>query len=118
MVAELGEDETKPHYGWARVLVGAYSCSFCAMLAIRGAVYTSKRAAINGSSLGVYHTPYVNKNGKTVGGFCDCEAVLVYQGRSWEGQHAADALEKLWQDSTEGHSMANARNAFRREWDG
>jgi hypothetical protein len=120
MVAELGEDEEKPHYGWARVLVGAYSCSFCAMLASRGAVYTSKAAARGkgGSPLNLYHTPYLNKNGKQVGGFCDCEAVLVYRGRRWEGQAAADALEDLWTKSTEGHSMKDARNAFRREWEG
>lgn len=120
IVATLGEDEEKPRYGWARVLVGPYSCSFCAMLASRGPVYTSKAAAKGkgGSPLNFYHTPYQNKNGKTVGGFCDCEAVLVYTGRSWEGEGAAGALERLWQKSTEGYGMGDARNAFRRSWEG
>jgi hypothetical protein len=119
MVATLGEDEEKPSYGWARVLVGAYSCSFCAMLASRGPVYTSRAAAKGkgGAPMNVYHTPYVNKNGKRVGGFCDCQAVLVYRGRSWEGKAAADALEDLWLDATEGYSMKDARNAFRRTWE-
>lgn len=119
MVAELGENEEKPHYGWARVLVGAYSCSFCAMLASRGPVYTSKAAAKGrgGLPLNLYHTPYINKNGKQVGGFCDCEAVLVYTGRPWEGKSAFLKLEDLWLKSTEGHSMGDARNAFRREWE-
>jgi hypothetical protein len=119
MVAALGEDEEKPRYGWARVLVGAYSCSFCAMLASRGPVYTS-RAAAKGrgdAPMNVYHTPYINKNGKRVGGFCDCEAVLVYRGRSWEGEAAWLALEKLWEDSTEGYSMGKARNEFRQVWE-
>jgi hypothetical protein len=123
-IASLGEDEEEPHYGWARILVGAESCSFCAMLASRGAVYTSRAAATGrgGSPLGFYHTPYQNAAGKTVGGFCDCSVALVRKdayGREmpWEGQVAAARLEELWKDSIEGYTGKGARNAFRREWE-
>jgi hypothetical protein len=118
-VAAIGED-TSNGYGWARVLVGASSCSFCAMLASRGPVYTSKAAALGrgGSGLGAYHTAYLNKNGKLVGGTCDCIAVLVPRGSTaWEGHTSHRKLDKLWQDSTEGFSGTDALNAFRREWD-
>jgi hypothetical protein len=120
VVAELGEDEEKPRYGWARVLVGPYSCSFCAMLASRGAVYSSKTHALRGESMQLYHTPYVNKNGKEVGGFCDCEAVIVYRGRQWEGQAAAKALGELWKDRSgdrNAQGRRDPRNAFRRAWE-
>lgn len=118
-IAAIGEDEEQPGYGWARILVGAYSCSFCAMLASRGPVYTSKAAALGrgGSPLSLYHTPHPNKNGKLVGGFCDCIAVPVPRVGRWEGQAAHQKLEKLWQDTTEGQRMDAARSAFRREWD-
>jgi hypothetical protein len=116
-IAAIGEDETNEGYGWARVLVGAKSCSFCAMLASRGPVYTSKAAAKGrGGPLNVYHTPHPNENGKIVGGFCDCEAVLVPRGKRWEGEQAYLALEDLWLDETEGYSQKDARNAFRRAW--
>lgn len=117
-IASIGENHD--HYGWARVLTGAYSCSFCAMLASRGPVYTSKEAALGrgGSGLGAYHTAYVNKNGKTVGGNCDCVAMLVPVGStSWEGHVAHQKLEKLWQNTTDGKSNDDARNAFRQDWD-
>jgi hypothetical protein len=116
-VAAVGEDEEQPHYGWARVLVGAYSCSFCAMLASRGAVYDSKQAAEvpGGSGLGAYHAPYLNKNGKEVGGLCDCQAVLVVDGKPWEGQAAQKKLNQLWKDH--GQGQGDPLNAFRREWE-
>lgn len=115
----IGEDELLDGYGWARVLVGAYSCSFCAMLASRGPVYTSRAAATGrgGSPLDLFHTPYLNKNGKRVGGNCDCIAALVPRHKSWEGERAYLALEDLWQRTTEGFSNDDARNAFRRNWD-
>jgi hypothetical protein len=117
-VATIGE--THEHYGWARVLVGPFSCSFCAMLASRGPVYSSQQAALGrgGSGLGAYHTPYINENGKTVGGVCDCVAVLVPVGStSWEGYDAHVELDHLWQSTTANESNDGARNAFRREWE-
>jgi hypothetical protein len=119
VTAAIGEDEQTAGYGWARVLVGAYSCSFCAMLASRGPVYTSRQAALGrgGSPLDLFHVPYVNDNGKTVGGFCDCVAVLVPKSKSWEGQAAYHKLENLWEDTGGKESGADAVNAFRRTWD-
>lgn len=120
VVADIGEDENHPGYGWARVLTGAYSCAFCSMLASRGPVFSSKQATLGrgGSPLNLYHTAHPNKNGKLVGGNCDCIAVPVPRGStSWEGHEAHQKLEKLWQDSTEGHYGGDARNAFRRAWD-
>jgi len=118
-IATIGEDDLHAGYGWARVLVGAYSCSFCAMLASRGAVYTSRQAAEGrgGSPLSLFHTPYVNDNGKTVGGFCDCTAVIVPKGKRWEGQAAHQKLQKLWLDTTGDFYGDAKRNAFRRTWD-
>ena len=104
--------------GWARVLVGAYSCSFCAMLASRGPVYTSRETAIGrgGNPLDAYHKPYIDKRGALVGGVCDCQAVLVTSFGSWEGRKAWEALEDLWQNNATGSGKA-ARLAFRRVWD-
>lgn len=118
-VQEIGETEEWENVGWARVLVGAYSCSFCAMLASRGPVYTSRETAIGrgGNPLNAYHVPYPNKNGKVVGGVCDCVAVLVTSYTKWEGRAAWEALETLWENSGGKHSNKAARLAFRRVWD-
>ena len=118
-VAEIGEDEDFEAIGWARMLVGAYSCSFCAMLASRGPVYTSQEAAIGrgGNPLDAYHKPYIDKRGALVGGVCDCIAVLVTSYGSWEGRESWEALEDLWDQTGGKKSNKAARNAFRREWD-
>lgn len=119
VVADIGEDEDIPGYGWARVLTGAFSCSFCAMLASRGPVYTSQAAAKGrgGSPLDLFHTPYVDKRGNTVGGFCDCEAVIVPRGKPWEGEDAWHKLNALWTDTTEDLSGKDARLEFRSTWE-
>jgi hypothetical protein len=128
-VADIGNDEDYPRYGWARVLQGASSCSFCAMLASRGAVYTSKAAAKGrGGPLDVYHTPHPDTRpggkGGIVGGYCDCSVVQVRRDeygneRPWEGQAAWLALEDLWEKTItdEGVHYTDAPNAFRREWE-
>jgi hypothetical protein len=105
--------------GWARMLTGATSCSFCAMLASRGPIYKSRESAIGrgGQPMTLYHTAHLNKNGKLVGGDCDCIAVLVVDHNTWEGRPAFEKLEDLWQKTTSRRSNADARNAFRREWD-
>ena len=105
--------------GWARMLTGPTSCSFCAMLASRGPVYNSRESALGrgGNPLNLYHTAHLNKNGKLVGGDCDCIAVLVVDYDTWEGRKAFEQLETLWLDTGAKASNAEARNAFRREWD-
>lgn len=118
-VQDIGEDENFEDVGWARMLVGAYSCSFCAMLASRGPVYTSRETAIGrgGNPLDAYHKPYIDKRGALVGGVCDCIAVPVMSFGSWEGFAAFERLEDLWQNSGGKASGDAARKKFRSVWD-
>lgn len=91
--------------GWARVLTGGENCAFCAMLACRGPVYTSKQAALFvGVGVDAYHDN------------CDCEAVLVVEGRDWVGREQYDNLEQLWIESTAGASGRESVKAFARSW--
>ena len=61
-------------------------------------------------------TPYISKKSNTlVGGVCDCIAVLVVDGKPWEGKAAHEKLDALWEEH--GRGQADAANAFRREWD-
>ncbi|WJJ10390.1 hypothetical protein P9990_17615 [Prescottella equi] len=91
--------------GWARVLTGGENCPFCAMLASRGPVYTSKQAALFvGVGVDAYHDN------------CDCEVVLVVEGRDWVGREQYDNLEQLWIESTAGTSGKESVKAFARSW--
>lgn len=96
-----------PGVAWARVLTGPTSCSFCAMLASRGPVYTSEAKALykGGQRVDKYHDG------------CDCEAVLVQNYSTWEGKRAHRLLEDLWAETTENLSGRDARNAFRRAYE-
>jgi hypothetical protein len=87
-------------FGWARMLTGATSCAFCAMMASRGPIYSSKKAALyrGGSGADRYHDG------------CDCLAVLVRNPHLWEGQDSHRKLENLW-------IATGSKNAFRRAWD-
>lgn len=111
--------EATPSIGWARMLTGPTSCAFCAMLASRGPVYTSRETALGrgGNPMDRYHTAYLNKNGKLVGGDCDCIAVLVTDFKTWEGLRSYRKLENLWLDTGAKQSNKAARNAFRQAWD-
>jgi hypothetical protein len=132
-IADIGRDEEEyASYGWARVLVGAYSCGFCAMLASRGAVYTSYAQAkgIGGSPMDLYHTPHPDTRpggkGAMVGGFCDCSVVMVKRDANglelpWEGQAAWLALEDLWEKAEpverKSGTVQTKANAFRLAWE-
>lgn len=109
--------DSREGVGWARVLTGPTSCSFCAMLASRGPVYSSRESALGrgGNPLNLYHTAHLNKTGKLVGGNCDCIAELVV-GPHWEGADAHAGLEDLWTKTTKGLPGKKALNAFRRTW--
>ena len=82
---------------WARVLTGATSCYFCAMLASRGPVYTSQHNALTGKGTGVSQ-----RDGKLVYVFhdgCDCIVVFVPNAKRnmhWEGRTAWKRLEAKW----------------------
>lgn len=93
--------------GYARVLTGAESCAFCAMLASRGPVYDSAEAA---GAIKTFHYG------------CDCVVRLVLEDEPWEGMDEWQELADLWDsDSTddEGRSpgAAETRRAFRRNWE-
>jgi hypothetical protein len=96
-----------PGVAWARVLTGARSCFFCAMLASRGPVYTSETAAKfrGGQRVDRYHDG------------CDCEVVLVQNYSTWEGRRAHILLARLWEDATEGTSGRRSMNAFRQAYE-
>ncbi|OBJ60250.1 hypothetical protein [Mycobacterium asiaticum] len=100
-------DDSGQEIGWARVLVGAKSCHFCAMLASRGPVYKSDKTALyrGGATADTYHDG------------CDCIAVLVRRGVPWEGEDSYRKLAALWEDTGGKESGKKARNSFRRAWD-
>lgn len=87
---------------WARVLTGRDNCAFCAMLASRGAVYTSERAAL------------YRRDGRRYHDGCDCLVVPIFDRRDWPGREQAEDLYRFWLRSTRGKSGKDAINAFRR----
>ncbi|WET76889.1 hypothetical protein P3102_22565 [Amycolatopsis sp. QT-25] len=93
--------------GWLRV-TGADPCSFCAMLASRGAtgkpvLYRSERSATTSSKTGEeYHDG------------CHCQAEPVFGPVVLP--EASQRFAALWETSTEGLSGKAARNAFRRAY--
>lgn len=98
--------------GWARVLTGAENCAWCVMLASRGPVYRSERAALTASG-----RRGTRAAGEKFHDFCDCETVLVHKGRDWEGHKQFELYEDLWSEATRGYSGNAALNALRRQLD-
>ncbi|MDV6274083.1 EndoU domain-containing protein [Rhodococcus erythropolis] len=99
---ESDDDDDGPEIGWARVLTGAESCGFCAMLASRGPVYKSKKTASDAGGV----------DGKSYHDNCDCEVVLVREDQDWVGREEYEALEQLWASSTAGTNGKSALKAF------
>lgn len=99
---ESDDDDDGPEVGWARVLTGAESCGFCAMLASRGPVYKSKKTASDAGGV----------DGKAYHDNCDCEVVLVREDQDWVGREEYEALEQLWASSTAGTNGKSALKAF------
>jgi len=88
--------------GYAR-LTGANPCAFCAMLASRGPVYKTERAATRIADGRRYHD------------HCQCQPVAVYdRDDGWPGQDRADEFRDIW-DRTEGENNHAKMLAFRRE---
>lgn len=104
-------DRAGEEIGWARVLTGRESCGFCAMLASRGPVFTSKGTAGADAS-----NRFVGGGVYKYHDHCDCLVVPVYDGEPWPGQDEYERLEDLWTSSTEGLSNAKARAAFRKAY--
>lgn len=86
--------------GWARLTDGD-PCSFCAMLAGRGAVYLSEESAANDDP---YHDG------------CGCTPVPIFD-RAEAGPGQSRDFAALWKTSTEGYSGRKAINAFRRAYE-
>lgn len=99
---ESDDDDVGPEVGWARVLTGAESCGFCAMLASRGPVFKSKKSASDAGGV----------DGKAYHDNCDCEVVLVREDQDWVGREEYEALEQLWASSTAGTNGKSALKAF------
>lgn len=112
-------DSTKPGgkvLGWARVLTGAESCAFCAMLASRGPVYSEDTVVTTGKPREVRPRQVHYRNSDATGGHtyvsgsrregekyhdhCDCIAVLVVKGVPWNGEQQYHDLKDLWDDAT------------------
>ena len=106
---------------WARVtLPGA--CSFCLMLASRGAVYKDARSAGRGSN------DLIRQNGRAfaannltpsafkVHDHCRCHVEPVFG--VYEPTAAVRDAQALWATATKGRSGADARNAFRQAVEG
>ena len=95
--------------GWARVLTGAESCPWCAMLASRGPVYTSQDAALFATARSGQFSTQEQRAYHTN---CDCIATIVVEGRDWPGREQYEQLEQLWAESTRGVYGDDAITAF------
>ncbi|WBQ03780.1 VG15 protein [Kribbella sp. CA-293567] len=99
--------------GYARVTDGS-PCSFCAMLASRGADYKTASAA------GAKQAKSRKKDGRPVGAKfhdgCGCSIVAIYsEDDTVPGP--GEEYAALWADSTKGVPTADKANAFRRALD-
>lgn len=93
--------------GWARVTDGN-PCHFCAMLASRGAIYTSRQSA-EAVSDGRPNDP---EGLKKYHPGCHCQVVPVYSRNDFLTPEAR-RLSREWKDVTRGKSGAEARKAWR-----
>lgn len=89
--------------GWVRV-TGADPCSFCVMLASRGVDYRPYRTEAGASFEAHPH--------------CQCTAEAVFVGADPTNRAQQREWKALWDEVTAGHSGRDARNAFRRHWEG
>ena len=102
---------------WVRV-TSPGACSFCQMLALRGATYKDERAAGKGSN------SKIRSNGKAfVGEYnfkvhdnCHCHAEPIFT--AYEPSARMREMQKTWDESTKGRSGKDARNAFRQALEG
>lgn len=100
---------------WVRV-TSPGACSFCQMLALRGAVYRDARAAGKGSK-GASGTAFAGGGlDFKVHDNCRCHAEPVFTAYE-PSAHMRD-MQKTWNESTKGRSGNDARNAFRQALEG
>jgi hypothetical protein len=102
--------------GWARVPEPG-ACSFCLMLASRGAVYVNKASAgvvdaktkYGGDATGEANSYHDH---------CRCHVVPLFQGDTFTPSQQVKDAQALWQKSTKGRSGHDARVAFRQAVEG
>lgn len=97
----------KAAVGWARVTDGD-PCSFCAMLASRGAVYSSEESA--STVLNEMSSRY----GESYHPHCDCTVVPIFKGQDFTMSEDAKKWRDLWDRVTAGKSGKDARREFRK----
>jgi hypothetical protein len=100
---------------WVRV-TSPGACSFCQMLALRGAVYRDARAAGKGSK-GASGTAFAGGGlDFKVHDNCRCHAEPVFT--AYEPSARMREMQRVWDESTKGKSGNDARNAFRQAVEG
>jgi hypothetical protein len=96
VLENVGQD--RQARGWQRI-TAAQPCSFCAMIASRGAVFSADTASFEAHD------------------HCQCTAEPVYSRGDSRPEQARQWAD-LWDESTRGVSGAKAqRNAFRRAYE-
>ena len=101
--------------GWMRVTDGD-PCSFCAMLASRGAVYKDRASAGAVDARKVYGDDAKGFTSTWHNG-CGCQVVPVFS-RNALMPDAAKRAADLWERATDGLSTDDAARAFRRAVEG
>lgn len=103
-------DNDEDAIGWLRV-TDADPCSWCVMLASRGAVYKNASTVGQGKS-----DAFVGHGLFKWHDHCGCNAIPVFSADD-PRLRAADDLYEQWLRETQGHSGKNAVNAWRRYWE-
>ena len=103
-------DTDEAAIGWLRV-PDADPCSWCSMLASRGAAYRDASTAGRGKS-----DAFVGEGLFKWHDHCGCNAVPVFSADD-PRLRAADDLYDQWLRETQGHSGKNAVAAWRRYWE-
>lgn len=109
-VVDIAVQDDDEAIGWLRV-TDADPCSWCAMLASRGAIYHSEASAggrANSRFIGDGQAKFHDHDG--------CVAVPVFDHDDPRLEHA-DELYEDWQRVTAGHSGQDAVNVWRRYWE-
>lgn len=109
VVAETAQSDADA-IGWMRVTDGD-PCSWCAMLASRGAVYRSA-----GSAGGRKNAEFVGRGQFKFHDHCGCTVVAIWSQDDPRLDHADDLYDQ-WVQATQGHSGKAAVNAWRRYWE-
>ncbi|MER7988693.1 hypothetical protein ABTY53_24325 [Streptomyces noursei] len=109
--------------GWARVTDGN-PCAWCAVLASRGAIYTSQVTAarggrrkpkdsLDGRVRANRRPPVAREDLTRYHNGCHCQTVPVYSRNDFMTPQAR-AFDRQWQEVTRGMTGAEARRAWRR----